>query len=329
VEPAADAHAPGVSYARIDATQLVLVFAKPDLAARWPMDDLAAVTPILVEAILPRAVVAVDGAPCVVSDPTVAHADPGGGAVDGIRIAARLECPAGKSWTFEAGHLALLAPGHRELVERDGSPAGVVSAEHPAIELPAGAEASTLAVASQFVRLGIEHIWTGWDHLAFVFGLLLAARSVREIALVVTGFTVAHSITLSLAALGLVSLSPAFVEPAIALTIAFVGIENQLDPPARRRIFVTAGLGLIHGLGFAGALREIGLPRAHLALALGCFNVGVEIGQLAVVLAILPILLRLRREAWWRTTGVKAASAAVALAGLGWFVARVAGSVAP
>ena len=170
-------------------------------------------------------------------------------------------------------------------------------------------------VAKRFLKLGIEHIWTGYDHLLFLLGLLIAADSLRTMLFVVTGFTVAHSITLSLAALGLVHVSPAIVEPAIAATIAFVGIENFWHPPARRRVVVTFCLGLVHGFGFAGMLQELGLPRDALATALLCFNGGVELGQAAVVAVALPILLQLRRFPGWEQRAVPALSVLVAARG--------------
>jgi hypothetical protein len=182
---------------------------------------------------------------------------------------------------------------------------------------------SRAEVAKRFLKLGVEHIWTGYDHLLFLLGLLIAASSLKTMLFVVTGFTIAHSITLSLAALGLVHVSPAIVEPAIAATIAFVGVENFFHPPARRRIVVTFLLGLVHGFGFAGMLEELGLPRGALATALVSFNGGVELGQAAVVAVALPILMQLRRVPGWERRVVPALSVFVAAAGVFWFVERV------
>jgi hypothetical protein len=149
----------------------------------------------------------------------------------------------------------------------------------------------------------------------FLFGLLLTAPSLRTMLLIVTGFTVAHSITLSAAALGLVTLPPAFVEPAIAASIAYVGIENFWRPAPKRRVAITFLLGLVHGFGFAGMLAELGLPRDALTIALLCFNGGVELGQGAVVLVTLPLLLWMRRWSWWEARAVPVASVGVTLAG--------------
>ncbi|MEQ1572343.1 MAG: HupE/UreJ family protein, partial [Myxococcota bacterium] len=177
------------------------------------------------------------------------------------------------------------------------------------------------AVALGYLKLGVEHILTGWDHLVFLAGLLLVTRSLRAIAAVVTGFTVAHSITLTLAALGWVSVPSSLVEPAIAASIAFVGIENGFDPPVNRRFALTAALGLIHGLGFAGALADVGLPAGQVPLALATFNLGVELGQFGVVLAALPLLLAARRASWG-PAAVRVGSWAIAALGLYWFVDR-------
>lgn len=184
-------------------------------------------------------------------------------------------------------------------------------------------QTSAAAVASAFVVLGVEHIWTGFDHLAFLLALLLVATSVRQMLGIVTGFTLAHSVTLSLAALGLITPSAAVVEPAIALTIAYAGLENLWKPSATRRFVVTAVLGLIHGFGFAGMLAELGLPRDNLLAALLAFNGGVELGQAAVVVVTLPALLWVSRRPAWSARVVPALSVAVALMGVLWFVERV------
>jgi hypothetical protein len=147
-----------------------------------------------------------------------------------------------------------------------------------------------------YLRLGVEHIFTGYDHIAFLFGLLVIAgregvrRGARRILGVVTAFTLAHSVTLIASALGLVAIPPRIVEPAIALSIVYVGVENLVQPAPAHRFALTFGFGLVHGFGFASVLREIGLPHKGLLLSLVSFNVGVELGQLAVVAAVLPLL---------------------------------------
>lgn len=147
-----------------------------------------------------------------------------------------------------------------------------------------------------YLHLGVEHIFTGYDHIAFLFGLLVIAgqaglrRGFRSVLVVVTAFTLAHSVTLIASALGYIALSTRVVEPAIAISIAWVGIENLRHRAPRHRWLLTFGFGLVHGFGFASVLKEIGLPEKGLLLSLVSFNVGVEAGQLAVVAAVLPLL---------------------------------------
>jgi hydrogenase/urease accessory protein HupE len=157
------------------------------------------------------------------------------------------------------------------------------------------AKPDALASVAQFFLLGLEHILIGTDHLLFLFALLLLPARLAEIVKIVTAFTVAHSITLTAAALGAVSLPGWVVEPAIALTIAYVGLENFFRHSSNRRWLLTFGLGLVHGFGFAGILAETNLPRDGQALSLLAFNTGVEIGQLAMVLLVMPALAVLRR----------------------------------
>jgi hydrogenase/urease accessory protein HupE len=173
--------------------------------------------------------------------------------------------------------------------------------------------------------LGVEHILTGYDHLLFLGGLLIACRSLRTMLGVVTSFTVAHSVTLALAGLGFVRLSSGIVEPLIAASIVFVGVENlwARDEP-RFRWALTFAFGLIHGFGFAGVLGELGLGQGgtSLVLPLFAFNLGVEAGQLAVALVVLPLLLWLRRRGWFDKRALYATSLAVALLGAHWLAER-------
>jgi hypothetical protein len=130
----------------------------------------------------------------------------------------------------------------------------------------------------------------------------------------------------ALAALGIWAPSPRIVEPAIALSIAYVGVENYFVKDADGRWRITLPFGLVHGFGFAGALQDIGLPRGDVPKALLLFNVGVELGQIAVLAVTLPLLAESRRRGWLGERGVKLASAAIVIAGVFWFVTRVAGA---
>jgi hydrogenase/urease accessory protein HupE len=166
---------------------------------------------------------------------------------------------------------------------------------------------SSFAVAGVYLRLGVEHILTGVDHLLFVLALLIVARERRRLLASVTAFTAAHSITLALATLGFVRVPQQPVEAVIALSIVFVAVEivrgrqGHAGIAGRSPWIVAFAFGLLHGVGFAGALSEIGLPPAHIPLALLFFNLGVELGQLLFVAAVLGAAWLLRRL-WTRSS---------------------------
>ena len=189
-----------------------------------------------------------------------------------------------------------------------------------------GTTQGTLAVIKKFVLAGIEHIAIGPDHILFLVGLLLLGGSVAQLLKIVTSFTVAHSITLSLAALNVVSPSTRLVEPAIALSIIYVGVDNLLVRPGSRdtRVWIALTFGLIHGFGFASVLREMDLPRRALGWSLFSFNLGVEIGQVCIVLLVASVLAWIAaRSTTLRTRIAYAGSIVVAAAGFVWFVQRV------
>ena len=183
------------------------------------------------------------------------------------------------------------------------------------------------AVARLYLRLGFVHIVPeGADHILFVLGLFLLSARLRPLVWQVTAFTVAHAVTLTLAALGYVSLPAGLVEPLIALSIAYVGVENVLvDRLTRWRPAVVFGFGLLHGLGFAGVLGELGLPEQERLLALVTFNAGIELGQLAVILGAALTFGWFRSRPWYRARLAVPASAAIALVGLAWAVQRALG----
>jgi hydrogenase/urease accessory protein HupE len=247
---------------------------------------------------------------------------------DAVQIRASFSCDhAPHALSIDCTFMDAFSSGHRHLatVTAGGHETSfiLVSAqEHLALDLDTTRKSGATFWA--MVWTGITHIWTGYDHLAFLLGILLVGGRVRTLVGVVSAFTVAHSMTLALAVLGVVSPPPSIVEPAIALSIAYVGVENVINPEPSRRWRLTFLFGLVHGFGFAGALRELDLPRAQIPAALFAFNLGVEIGQLAVVAAILPLILWARRRAAFRTWGVRALSVALSLAGCTWFVMRVA-----
>jgi hydrogenase/urease accessory protein HupE len=188
-----------------------------------------------------------------------------------------------------------------------------------------GGPAQTISSALRYLRLGFTHIVpNGFDHMLFVLGIYLLSRRARSVLLQVSAFTLAHSITLGLSLYGLVSVSPAIVEPLIALSIAYVAIENlflsELKP---WRVALVFAFGLLHGLGFAGALRELELPRSEFATALVAFNVGVEAGQLAVIGAAFVLVgWYCSRQDWYRTRVALPASALIASVAVFWTIQR-------
>ena len=179
---------------------------------------------------------------------------------------------------------------------------------------------------ARFLQLGIEHILTGYDHLLFLCALLVACQRIKPMLAIITCFTVAHSVTLGLAALDVVQISSRIIEPLIAASIIFVGVENfRGNVDVKLRCGVTLVFGLIHGFGFAGALRESGLAGqgAELLSPLLAFNLGVELGQLAVAAVFLPLLFLARRAQAVERFATPAVSAVVIVLGSFWLVQRL------
>jgi len=183
-------------------------------------------------------------------------------------------------------------------------------------------EKSVWATIGEFVLLGIEHILTGYDHIAFLLALIVIGLSIREVLKIITAFTVAHSITLLLAALQIVRLNSRLVEIVIALSICYVALENLFRKKIDYRWLITFGFGLIHGFGFASALQELIVGKSDLVISVLSFNLGVETGQIIIFLVMLPILHLLRNKLGPRmiTAG---ASAAVFIVGFTWLIERV------
>ena len=217
----------------------------------------------------------------------------------------------------------------------------ILDASHQDTAYYSGSTQGRWAVVKTFVISGIEHILIGPDHILFLIGLLLLGGTFRRLALIVTAFTLGHSITLSLAALDIISPPARFIEPLIALTIIVVGADNLLVLRTRRnselsvpsvalgseadlRPWLAIAFGLIHGFGFAYVLKEFGLPQAALGWSLFAFNLGVEIGQLLIVAVVAGVLLTVRRLSPPLAGRVALlGSIAVILAGTYWFVQRV------
>jgi hydrogenase/urease accessory protein HupE len=220
-------------------------------------------------------------------------------------------------------------PAHQTFInfyERDDlTSQAILDQQRTRIEYFAGTRQGTLAVVRKFLPAGVHHILIGPDHVLFLVGLLLLGGSLRQLLLVVTAFTLAHSITLSLAALNIVSPPARVIEPAIALSIVYVGADNLMVRGGRdMRAWIAFAFGFIHGFGFAYVLREMDLPRRALGWSLFSFNVGVEVGQLFVVAAVASVLaaLRSRSEAAGRRLAF-VGSIVVMAAGAFWFIQRV------
>jgi hydrogenase/urease accessory protein HupE len=194
-------------------------------------------------------------------------------------------------------------------------------------ESPAAVLAETaFAVSRRFITMGIHHILSGADHVLFVLGLLLVRSTLRRLLAVITAFTIAHSITLSMTALHLGSLPTRLVEPVIALSIVAVALENLMHRKVHFewRIWLAFGFGFFHGFGFAGALAEAGLPQDAIAWSLAAFNLGVEIGQAGLVLLVVPLLeISGRLSPVLTGAATRCASFGIAAAGLVWFVERL------
>jgi hydrogenase/urease accessory protein HupE len=211
------------------------------------------------------------------------------------------------------------------IYEGDALTQAILDAGRPLFDYYAGTRQGAIAVIEKFLPAGIHHILIGPDHLLFLIGLLLLGGSIRQLAMIVTSFTIAHSITLSLAALNIVSPPARLIEPAIALSIVYVGADNLLIREGRDvRAWIAFAFGFIHGFGFANVLREMELPSRALGWSLFAFNVGVEIGQLFVVAIVATALaaLRSRNEAAGRRLAF-AGSVVVIAAGAFWFIQRV------
>jgi HupE / UreJ protein len=214
-------------------------------------------------------------------------------------------------------------PDHSHIIQigdGDDTREAVLNASNPSVETQLG-EKALLQTVWDFVKLGIEHIFTGYDHLAFLAGLLITTTTLRSLVKVITSFTAAHSITLALATFGLVSLPGRLIESLIALSIAYIAIENFTGKTLVHRWKITFLFGLVHGFGFSNVLKEMALSRRTLAVGLFSFNGGVELGQLGFVCIVFPIVLYLSTSRW-KPQFLSASSAAIAGLGFYWFIQR-------
>ena len=273
------------------------------------------------------AVTGASGKACVAGPPTLL---PDG---DGVIFRNRFSCrDVEGDIVYRSTVLTDTDPSARQVVligEGDNAPQALLDAGNNAVTLSAPAP-SLLSTFNRYLVTGIEHIFLGYDHIAFLVAVVLWARRIVPVIKIVTAFTIAHSMTLSLAALNIIVIPSKVVEPAIAASIVYVAMENFITRDIDKRWRITFAFGLIHGFGFAGALREIGLPPNALAPALAAFNIGVEIGQVAIVSMVIPALIALdrlmavdRNKPARAATLVYALSALIAVLGSYWFLTRV------
>jgi hydrogenase/urease accessory protein HupE len=221
-------------------------------------------------------------------------------------------------------YFALTGANHATLAEK------LLSGANREVEVPLAEAAVATAPVShpftEFLGMGVKHILTGYDHLLFLFAVLIGCKQISSIVKIITAFTIAHSISLALSTLGWVVIPSSVIEPMIAASIAYVGIENLLCRGAiSHRALLTFGFGLVHGFGFAGALHDMGVGEngSAVAIPLLAFNSGVEIGQMMVAAVILPILWRFKDKPQFNLRWAPACSVCAALAGGFWFVQRV------
>lgn len=244
----------------------------------------------------------------------------------GIEIDARWRCPSGvREATVDAAFLPALDEGHRHLVTMLGTTSSDVS-----IAVAGNRRFSVSGTAGKhsplgLVGVGLWHILEGWDHLLFLFALVLVGGRMRSLIAVVTAFTIGHSASLAISTFGFWVPPPSVIEPLIALSIAWVGVENFLAKDASKRWRITLPFGFIHGFGFAGALRELDLAPAQIPAAVLTFNLGVEAGQIAVLLVLLPLVLWSRRQTWFGERALHVVSVVVVAVGASLFVTRLFG----
>ncbi len=250
-------------------------------------------------------------------------------------------CPGGALANVHVGYtlFADLDPQHKGLlkINSDGTTQTAIFDPDSPRQTISLAAPDRLAQFGAYVKHGVWHIWIGYDHILFLLSLLLPAvllpglreqqqrlkAAFHDVLKVVTAFTLAHSITLSLASLSLVSLPSRWVESAIAASVILAALNNLLPLFRGKRPIATFAFGLIHGFGFASVLRDLGLPQGSLLASLLGFNVGVEIGQLAIVAAFLPLAWLLRKT-WFYRQVLTVGSLAIALVACVWLVERVA-----
>ena len=340
------AHEPGLSTADFrvgdGGIELILTFAVGDIDNMYLLDNdgdgkvsqlefgygKAKLASLAAEA----AVVSVDHGMLEGSEPVLRMDD-----LNNVEFIIRYAQPMGSNLAYRCAVFDKLPRAHRQFATLKDAGGKIIAeklldAQNDTLRFPGDAPASSGTPQGKtfwgFLVLGVEHILTGYDHLLFLFALLLVTREFLSALKIITCFTVAHSITLGLATFDVASIPGRIVEPLIAATIVYVGIENIiLRREPKGRWVLTFAFGLIHGFGFAGVLRELGVASGSggLAVPLVSFNLGVELGQIAVAAILLPVIWHFSRKPNFAMRWVPACSVLVAAAGAYWFIERVWG----
>ncbi len=336
LSPVASAHQVGVSQGRYgvegDHVHAELTFARTELLdrlARLSGSDhapsSAELVPALQKELVPRLLVRSASGPCDGRVDSVRDSAP-----DGLVVATEYRCaPSSGDVHADLRFLDVLEHGHRHVAHVAQVESGAVTTDlvlyqgNSEFDLGAAPSSATHSSFFGFVRFGIEHILSGADHLLFLLGVALLPAPLRATLFAITAFTVAHSLTLAFSMFGLFDPSPRIIEPLILVSVAYVGLENLLRRNGSRRYIATFAFGLVHGFGFAGALREIALPRSEIPAALAGFNLGVELGQLLILVPLLVLLRRIQTTPWFSRWAYSSLNVALASVGLGWAVLRV------
>ncbi|MDP6068020.1 MAG: HupE/UreJ family protein [Alphaproteobacteria bacterium] len=297
-----------------------------DLVAPVPKNAFEARADALGAYLAARLVASADGRDCRRAEAGTEY----GRLPDEVIVRLVFRCPAAIA-RLDLGYLLFfdLDAGHRAIGTIDagqGRREFLFDAEITNLEIEVAAPQPESALAwlpraGRIVVLGIEHISTGVDHLLFLVALLLVSARFVDLVKIVTAFTLAHTLTLSLAWFGVIDLPSGLVESLIALSIAYVAAENLFAGATGHRWLLALGFGLVHGLGFYTFLKELDLGGAGAVTTLFAFNLGVEIGQLAFVAAVFPLLILASRRSWYRPA-MRAGSALILLVATVWFVQR-------
>jgi hydrogenase/urease accessory protein HupE len=341
----ARAHEPGLSSADFrtvpSGLELVLTFAVGDMDSTFLLDndsdskvsqlEFSYAKPRLAKFAAQAAEVVIDGKTLTAGEPALRMDE-----LNNIEFIIRYPDALGSNFVYRCAAFSQLPRGHRQFATvKDASDKIIaeklLDAQNDRLKMPGDqiGSAPQRKTFFGFLVLGIEHILTGYDHLLFLFALLLVTRQFLSAVKIVTCFTIAHSITLALATFDVVSIPSRIVEPLIAATIVYVGIENiVLRREPKGRWLLTFAFGLIHGFGFAGVLRELGIASGSsgIVVPLVSFNLGVELGQIAVAAILLPFIWHFSKLPQFAVRWVPVCSVLVALAGGYCFIERVWGA---